>query len=171
MEDYFSLLGVPPVFTLEQKALEQAYFAAQRATHPDRFIGKAEAERVAAILRSQAVNEAYEALKNPLTRAEHLLALRGHAPLAEGAQASPALLMEMMELREALAEAAGDGPALASVVATIKRLHGETLAALADAFAQSNDATAIANTQRLHYLGKAMEEAQMRVYQLKAAHE
>jgi molecular chaperone HscB len=50
------------------------------------------------------VNDAYRALKDPLKRAEILLARHG-AKVPERAPADPALLMEVMELREALAEA------------------------------------------------------------------
>ena len=169
MQSYFDILGLPAAFTLDDKALEQAYFAAQRATHPDRFIGKPEAARVAAFEHSQRVNEAYEALKNPLTRAEHLLELQGIIVNGEDSKdVPPALLMEMMELRERLEEAAPQGAVLAGVISEIKQQAMDSQKALADAFAARDYETAKTETVRFAYLGKAMEEAHMLVYRLKA---
>ncbi|MDX2095455.1 MAG: Fe-S protein assembly co-chaperone HscB [Alphaproteobacteria bacterium] len=170
MMSYFEILGLPAGFSLNLKALEQAYFAAQRATHPDRFIGKGEAERMAAITRSQQVNDAYETLKNPLTRAEHLLTLQGIAALADDAVVVPEILAEMMELRERIFEHGGDGASLAAIVGEIRGMAVANEKALAAAFATADYAAATHETIRLQYLGKAMEEAHMLIYRLKAAH-
>ena len=56
MLNYFEILGTPASFTLDVKALEKAYFNAQMAAHPDRQIGKSEAERIVAIERSMSAN-------------------------------------------------------------------------------------------------------------------
>ena len=170
MQSYFELLGLAPDFTLDEKALDKAYFAAQRAAHPDKFIGKPEADRVAAITRSQLVNDAFETLKNPLTRAEHLLLLNGYSALDEDAAPPPDLLMEVMELREQIADAAEQGPALAAQITDIKARHAQNIAALESAFAAADYAQAAKETMRLQYLGKAMEEAHMLIYRLKASH-
>jgi molecular chaperone HscB len=170
MMNYFELLGLAPGFELNLKTLEQTYFAAQRATHPDRFVGKGEAERVAAIARSQLVNDAYETLKNPLTRAEHLLEMQGLDPLADDAPVAPEILAEMMDLRERIFDNGSNGAVLAAMVTEIKALAGVNEKELAEAFAQAHYARALHETIRLQYLGKAMEEAHMLIYRLKAAH-
>lgn len=170
MQNLFELLGLAVDFRLDAKALEKAYFDAQRRWHPDRFIGKPEDVRLEAITQSQWANEAYETLKNPLYRAEHLLALQGLEPLGENAEASPAILMEMMELREQVADSASNGAALAAVVNDIKAQATATQNAMAEAFAAKDYARAAQETVRFHYLGKAMEEAHMYIYRLKAAH-
>ncbi len=169
MQSFFEILGLPAGFTLNEKALETAYFTAQRTCHPDRFIGKPEAERVAAVSRSRLVNDAYETLKNPLTRAEHLLELQGIHAIDDTAPVPPALLMEMMELRERIAEAA-DGLALKAIVADIQAMVKANSVQLAAAFEAKDYAHAAEETQRLQYLGKAMEEAHMFIYRLKSAH-
>jgi molecular chaperone HscB len=170
MENLFEILGLPQQFSLNLKTLEDAYFTAQGACHPDRFVGKPEMERMAAMSRSQWVNESYETLKNPLRRAEYLLELHGIFALSEDAQAPAALLMEMMELREHIADAASNGATLATAIADITARANATLAALDEAFKAGNYVAATEETLRLHYLGKAIEEAHMRVYRLKAAH-
>lgn len=169
MDSLFAILGLPASFNLSLKALEDAYFTAQGACHPDRFVGKPEAECLAAISRSQLVNDAYETLKNPLRRAEHLLELQGIFVLDDGAQPPQTLLMEMMELREGLSEAADSGVELAIMVEKIKTLAQETIDALGEAFAQGDYTSAAEETQRLNYLGKAMEEAYMTIHRLKAS--
>ena len=169
MQSYFQLLELPATFTIDLKQLDRAYFQAQRVTHPDRLVGKPEAERVQAIVQSQLVNEAYEALKNPLHRAEHLLELQNiFVNVDEGEGASPALLMEMMELRERLAESAQDGAELMTVLNEIKKAASDCQAALASLFEAQNYSKAAEETMRLNYLMKAMEEAHMLMYRLKA---
>ncbi len=170
MQTLFDILGLKPSFVLNLKTLEQAYFTAQRACHPDRSIGKPEVERVAAISRSQLVNDAYETLKNPLTRAEHLLELQGITALAEDGRVPTALLAEMMELRERIFDSGDNGAALAAIVGEIKALAAANHAALEAAFAAEDYAQATQETIRLQYLGKAMEEAHMLIYRLKAHH-
>ena len=100
--DYFGLLGLSPAFTLDLQALETAYFTQQRLYHPDRFVGKPDAERLQALNRSADVNKAYNMLKNPLTRAQYLLHLQGIAVATEADTIKPsqALLTEIMGLRE-----------------------------------------------------------------------
>jgi molecular chaperone HscB len=170
MGNYFELLGFEPSFRLNLAALEKAYFAAQRATHPDRFVGKGEAERLAAITQSQRVNDAYDTLKNPLTRAEHLLEMQHIHALDDDTVVPSEILTEMMELRERIFDSGSNGAALASVVSEIKALAEANEKALDDAFAAHDYARATHETLRLQYLGKAMEEAHMLMYRLKAAH-
>ena len=169
MQNFFDILGLPTDFALEDKALETAYFAAQRKTHPDLAIGKPEAERVEAFLKSQLVNEAYEALKNPLSRAEHLLALQNiFVNTDEQKDVSPALLMEIMELRERLEEASHSGVELNAVLTEMKQLATDSKQTIANAFTFKNYHVAAAETTRFGYLVKAIEEAHMHIYRLKA---
>src|SRR6188768_4067233 len=104
--DPFETLGVEPVFGLDLTILEQRHRDLSRALHPDRHAASGAAERRMALGRAIEVNEAYRVLKDPVRRAEALLSLRGVAT-GEGKEppASPALLMAVMERREALAEA------------------------------------------------------------------
>lgn len=169
VQNFFDILGLPTDFALEDKALETAYFTAQRKTHPDLAIGKPEAERVEAFLKSQLVNEAYEALKNPLSRAEHLLALQNiFVNTDDQKDISPAILMEIMELRERLEEAADSGVALSAMLAELKQLAAQSKETIANAFTFKNYKAAADETTRFAYLIKSLEEAHMYVYRLKA---
>lgn len=172
MQNYFTLLGIAESFDLDIKGLEKAYFDIQRAAHPDRQIGKSEAERIIAIERSMDANEAYEALKNPLTRAEHLLALKAVHVNSEADTVKPsqALLVEMMELREQIADSREDGRKLLQLVSDIRKAADDSTDAIAEALAANDLDHAAQCTIRLHYLGKAAEEAHMYLYRIKAAH-
>ena len=102
----FETLGVEPRFDLDLKALEERHRTLSGTLHPDRYAGKPATERRMALDQAIAVNTAWRALRDPVKRAESLLTLRGVA-VGETAepQAPPALLMEMMEVHEELAEA------------------------------------------------------------------
>lgn len=103
----FDILGLPPAFDLDAKALEAAYFQEQRRFHPDRFVARPEAERAEALRRSVDINEAYRTLKEPLSRAQALLLAQGIRVGTDNDTIKPsaALLMESMVWHEAVEEA------------------------------------------------------------------
>jgi molecular chaperone HscB len=107
MADPFEMLGVEPRFALDLGALEQRHRDLSRALHPDRYTGAPAAERRLSLSRAIDVNEAFRALKDPVRRAEALLRRAG-VPVGETSEPRPppSLLMEMMDVREELAEAA-----------------------------------------------------------------
>jgi molecular chaperone HscB len=161
--DYFSLFGLESSFDIDVADLEKRYFTAQRSFHPDRVGGKSPAERNAAIGMSMRVNEAYDALKSPLSRAKHLLALHGIQVGGEqdSQKPSPALLMEVLESREALAEAQTlvDVEAIETIS---KATQTEVLTQLSAAFAQRQWPQAAELTIRLGYLLKLADEIRIR---------
>lgn len=168
MQNLFEILSLPVAFELNLKTLERSYFDAQRQWHPDRFVGKGEDMRGEAAARSVLINDAYETLKNPLQRARHMLELQGI--FIDDETNPPAdLLMEMMELRERIHEHAEDGKTLLAIVEDIKKLLGISTQAIADAFATSDIKAAEEEVLRFGYLGKALEEAHMMIYRVKAS--
>jgi molecular chaperone HscB len=102
--DAFGLLGLPARFDLEPQVIERAFFDRTKELHPDRFANAPAAERVAALSRSRALNDAYQTLKKPVPRAEYLLSRAGMT-IGDNERLDPAFLMEILELREELAEA------------------------------------------------------------------
>lgn len=147
MINYFDLLGLPVSFDTDLTQLESAYFGAQRQYHPDRFVTKSSEERAKAAGLSANVNDAYHTLKTPLKRAQHLLALSGVTILDEANSTKPdkALLMEVMELQEAIAE--GNKPDISALIA-------ETLKNLSQSFKNNDLEAAKTSTIRLSYLTK-----------------
>ena len=115
---HFELFGLPRAFSLDLSALEKAYRDIQSRVHPDRFAHAGDAERRASLQRTTRVNEAFQVLRNPVSRAAHLLALHGVDVAFETNTAMPQpFLMQQMELREALesAVAARDASQLAQI--------------------------------------------------------
>jgi molecular chaperone HscB len=107
MVDPFETLGVEPRFDLDLPAVERRHRDLSKALHPDRYTGAPSTERRLALSRAIDVNESLRVLKDPVRRAEALL-LRAGAAAGETGEPKPppSLLMEMMEAREELAEAA-----------------------------------------------------------------
>ena len=103
---HFELFGLPSAFSIDLPTLEKAYRDIQSRVHPDRFAHAGDAERRASLQWTTRVNEAFQVLKNPVSRAQHLLALHGVDVAFETNTAMPQqFLMQQMELREALESA------------------------------------------------------------------
>ena len=107
-DDDFTLFGLPPRQALDRAALDARWRELQAEVHPDRFAAEGAAAQRVAMQWAVRVNEAYQRLKDPLRRAAYLCELRGAPVDAERNTAMPgAFLMQQMQWREALAEAAG----------------------------------------------------------------
>jgi molecular chaperone HscB len=92
--------------------------------HPDRFAGASDAQKRLALQASARVNEAYRTLRDPIARAEYLLALRGADAAAEGdARLAVPFLTRQLERREAAEEAsdAHDLHALSALIDDVRR--------------------------------------------------
>jgi len=157
--DAFGLLGLPAQFDLDPKVIEQAFFDRSKELHPDRFANAPAAERVVALSRSRALNDAYQTLKKPVPRAEYLLARAG-VTIGDNEKLEPEFLMEILELREQLAEAR-----VAKRTAQIETLCGEMKArrkAAVDSLAPLFEQNALADIKRvlivLRYLDRYLEE-------------
>lgn len=103
--NYFQLFDLPEQFELDLTELGSRYLALQKRFHPDNFAAGSERDRLLSVQQTANINDAYHSLKQPLLRAEHLLALRGLKISNEQRSfTEPAFLMQQMELREQLAE-------------------------------------------------------------------
>jgi molecular chaperone HscB len=162
----FETLSLPARFDLGDDAIEQAYLSLQRQWHPDLHAAKAAHERQAAASMSVRINDAYRIVKDPLTRAAHLLALSGiHVNTDhDTVKPAPALLMEVMELRERLSEGEAD-----SVATEAGKAVASCLATLNAAFERNQLDEAAQTTLRLGYLQKILEEARQMRFNLKRA--
>jgi molecular chaperone HscB len=112
--DYFAVLGLSRKLLIDPQDLERRFRELSRQFHPDYFYNATQAERLASLERSSYLNDAYRALKNPVSRIEHLLAIEG-LPAVRSDEASagpgqaagkvpPSLLEEVFALNEELDE-------------------------------------------------------------------
>ena len=103
--NYFQLFQVPAQFDLDLTELGTRYLELQRNFHPDNFAAASERDRLLAVQQAANINDAYHSLKQPLLRAEHLLALRGVKISHEQRSFTDTVfLMQQMELRELLGD-------------------------------------------------------------------
>lgn len=121
--NHFELFGLPATFRIDTDALDEAYRALQGDVHPDRHAGGSDADRRIAVQSSTRVNEAYQALKDPIERARYLLALRGVDAFDEtDTKLSLDFLETQLERRERAADAADveDIEALDAILAEVR---------------------------------------------------
>ncbi|SNY57905.1 Co-chaperone protein HscB [Arsukibacterium tuosuense] len=103
--NYFQLFDLPATFELDLTELGSRYLALQRQFHPDNYAAASNRDRLMSVQQTANINDAYHSLKQPLLRAEHLLALRGLKISHEQRSfTDPVFLMQQMELREQLEE-------------------------------------------------------------------
>ncbi|MCG9598825.1 co-chaperone HscB [Vibrio sp. Isolate25] len=101
--NYFELFGLPSQFQLDGSLLSSQFRDLQKRFHPDNFANGSERDRLMAVQKASEINDAYQVLKSPLSRAEYILAENGVDIRGEQQTMSdPMFLMEQMELREEL---------------------------------------------------------------------
>jgi molecular chaperone HscB len=103
---YFEALGIRPQLSLDTAALQKRFYELSRQWHPDRFSTRPAAEQVQALETTALLNDAFRTLKDPITRAEYVLAGNGlEAATQRGRDVPPELLEEVLEFNMALEEA------------------------------------------------------------------
>jgi molecular chaperone HscB len=176
--DYFGILGVPRVFQVDVVDLEKRYKDATKILHPDRYARADAQARRASLERSVQLNEAWRTLSDPVRRAEYLLSLHGidmgemaatGRPGQSGERATlpvpQVLLMEALELREALSEAhaARDFREAAALAAKVRTRLETVMEDVAKAFAASPPelTTIAARLVTVRYYRRFLDEARV----------
>ncbi|MCO7253073.1 co-chaperone HscB [Dickeya oryzae] len=125
--DYFTLFGLPIRYKVDGSLLASRFQELQRQFHPDRFAASPERDRMMALQQAATINNAYQALKHPLKRAEYMLSLHGFDLSSEQHTLhDTAFLMEQMALREELDEIERRPDAESALAAFAQRLQGMT---------------------------------------------
>lgn len=139
-ETYFDILGVERKYHLAAEDLERRFHERSRLLHPDKHMKADPQTRVKTALATSQLNQAYRALKDPIRRAEHLLEVEGYKISDErsGHKVSPAFLMEIMELREQLADAKAEGnhAAVGALADQVKVRRAEVMSEADDGFSK-----------------------------------
>lgn len=172
---FFDVLGVPRRFSIDVDAAEARYKELARAVHPDRFARADPQARRAAMKRTVQINEAWRKLRDPVQRAEYLLELGGIEVGGEegtvkrvdggGKTRVPVpqeLLMDMLEQREALADARmeGDDARVASLAAVMRGRLDESMRNAATLLDDGGDLDRAADeVVNVRYLRRFLEEA------------
>ncbi|MEY2993904.1 MAG: putative co-chaperone, DnaJ family [Pseudomonadota bacterium] len=164
----FELFGLPEQFEVDAQQLEERWKALQTQIHPDKFAAQGQAAQRLSMQWSVRINEAYQRLKAPITRGAYLCELRGHPVRAEDNTAMPAaFLMQQMEWREALEEAAGDAGELQKLWVQTRTVQTQYLLDLAQALDEQGDAALAANGVRaLMFIDKFSRSVAQRLDEL-----
>ncbi len=168
-DDDFTLFGLPARQALDRAELDRRRRELQAEVHPDRFAAEGSAAQRVAMQWAVRVNEAWQRLKDPLSRAAYLCALRGVPVDAERNTAMPAaFLMQQMAWREALDEAA-DAAAVEALDAEIAQVESRMLAELARLLDDTQDnAAAAAQVRSLMFVARFRQDIARRLEALDA---
>lgn len=130
VQDPFDILGVPASFDLEDDQIEQAYLKRAARAHPDTAPSQSEHAMAA-------LNDAYEAIKDPETRANWVLARLGGPAKEDDPSLPDGFLLEIMRARESLdaADQAGDADAIQQGLGDAREQRDGFIAGVAQMFA------------------------------------
>lgn len=116
-KNFFEIFSLPVAWEVDFEQLDIKFRALQKALHPDRYATKNDFEKRLAVQTAATINQAYQTIKNPLSRAQYLLELENLDASQETHITSDGqFLMEQMLLREALSEVRGNENAKQSLV-------------------------------------------------------
>ncbi|HCK9313832.1 TPA: co-chaperone HscB, partial [Klebsiella pneumoniae] len=135
----------------------------QRQYHPDKFASAPAAEQLAAVQHSATINQAWQTLRHPLTRAEYLLSLHGFDLASEQHTVrDTAFLMEQLELREELDEIgqAKDDARLEGFIKRVKALFDTRQQLMVDQLHNESWEAAADTVRKLRFLDKLRSSAE-----------
>ena len=161
--DKFGLLGVAPSFD-EPAGLDEKFRSLSRKLHPDRFARASPRERRYSLEQTTLLNDAYKTVKDPVRRAEHLLALRG---IKVDPKMSPEFLEQTLEDRERLLEAKMSGEPLEPMAKGVREQRDRTLAQVRELVENGGDlAQAAELLARMRYYARYLDEVEGRAVEL-----
>jgi len=154
--NFFTLLQLPEAFVIDLETLHQNYQSIQKDIHPDRFATFDDEAKLESIKKTAQVNDAYQTLKSPIRRAEHLLQLKGINIHDEKYTAVPQdFLMQQMEWREELETHKLDKVALEKLAQNIQKNKNDMMNQLPSFFDDKNHLNdAIRVTRELNFIEK-----------------
>lgn len=161
--DYFTLFGLPAGYEIDTQALAARFQDLQRQYHPDKFASGTQAEQLAAVQHSATINQAWQTLRNPLSRAEYLLSRHGFDLSSEQHTVrDTAFLMEQLELREELneIEQAKDEARLERFIKRVKGMFDTRHQQMVDQLNNETWDVAADSVRKLRFLDKLRSSAE-----------
>ncbi|MBF8999140.1 MULTISPECIES: co-chaperone HscB [Vibrio] len=160
--NYFELFGLPTQFTLDGSLLSSQFRELQKRFHPDNFASASERDRVMAVQKATEINDAYQVLKTPISRAEYLIELHGIELRGEQQTLQdPMFLMEQMELREeldAVAQSSDPESALFDFDGKVSKMLKTYLATVEQQLNEAQWEAAADTVRKLKFIAKLKNE-------------
>ncbi|HIF9273495.1 TPA: co-chaperone HscB [Photobacterium damselae] len=162
--NHFELFGLPFLFALDSQELSTQFRELQRHFHPDNFAMASERDRMMAMQKAAQINDAFQTLKNPISRAEYMLSerdedIRGEQKTLQDMD----FLMQQMELREALeaiAEQKEPESALADFDQQVSSMYRSYLQQLEQLLNQEQWPLAADCVRKLKFIAKLRDEVE-----------
>ena len=162
MNNPFALFDLPVAFQVDSALLNERYLALQKSLHPDNFSAASAQEQRLAMQKSAEINDALRILKDPIARADSIIALN------TGEQENPeeksnkdiGFLMQQMEWRETLEniENRKDTDELTAFTKEINQIRHAILSELSTALTEQQWDIARAITDKLRFIKKLQTE-------------
>ena len=162
MNNPFALFDLPVAFQVDSALLNERYLALQKSLHPDNFSAASAQEQRLAMQKSAEINDALRILKDPIARADSIIALN------TGEQENPeeksnkdiGFLMQQMEWRETLEniENRKDTDELTTFTKEINQIRHAILSELSTALDAQQWDIARAITDKLRFIKKLQAE-------------
>ena len=162
MNNPFALFDLPVAFQVDSALLNERYLALQKSLHPDNFSAASAQEQRLAIQKSAEINDALRILKDPITRADSIIALNtGETENPEEKSNNDIdFLMQQMEWRETLEniENRKDTDELTAFAQEINQIRHAILSELSTALTEQQWDIARAITDKLRFIKKLQTE-------------
>ncbi|MFA0426272.1 co-chaperone HscB [Vibrio sp. 10N.222.51.C5] len=163
--NHFELFGLPLQFQLDGSLLSSQFRDLQRQFHPDKFATASERDRLLAVQKAAQINDAYQVLKNPVSRAEYLLVQHGEDIRGEQQTLQdPMFLMEQMELREELediADSSDPEDALFAFEGKVSKMYKQQLSAIQQELDSEAWLEAADRVRKLKFIAKLKNEIEL----------
>ena len=162
MNNPFALFDLPVAFQVDSVLLNERYLALQKSLHPDNFSAASAQEQRLAIQKSAEINDALRILKDPITRADSIIAINtGEAENPEEKSNNDIdFLMQQMEWRETLEniENRQDTDELTAFTQEINQIRHAILSELSTALDAQHWDIARTITDKLRFIKKLQAE-------------
>jgi len=157
-KNYFEIFNLPVQFELDTNKLSQLYRELQKEVHPDKFVSAGEQQSRMAVQLTSLVNQAFDTLKSPVSRAQYLLKLAGlDIDHEQDTTMDPMFLMEQMELREEIENVRSKADPLGEVDRLLKQIKNslkDVMASFDQAYQQQDLKAAHEWSRKLQFLNK-----------------
>ncbi|EHJ9994472.1 co-chaperone HscB [Vibrio parahaemolyticus] len=163
--NHFELFGLPSQFQLDGSLLSSKFRELQKRFHPDNFATASERDRLMSVQKAAQINDAYQVLKHPISRAEYILAEQGMEIRGEQqTMQDPMFLMEQMELREELediADCSDPESALFDFDSKVSKMYKKHLASVEQELNDGLWAEAADRVRKLKFIAKLKNEIEL----------
>jgi molecular chaperone HscB len=160
--NHFELFSLLPSYQLDLSGLADSYRELQQQYHPDKFAAESSERQAQVMQKAAQINDAYQTLKDPLSRAQYLLSLQGLELGGEQQTINDVtFLMSQMELREQLADieqAADPEEALDDFSKLLKQQRSDLSSSFEKAYNEQNFELAADDVRKLKFYARLQQQ-------------